>query len=423
MQLSDLGDVQDSVEDVRNEGLVNGKTAVMVIFSRKPGANIIETVDRIVELLPQLEAAIPQDINLSVVMDRTPPIRTSLRDVERTLVISGILVILVVFAFLRHVRGHHPERCRARLPHQHLRDHVPVRLQPGQPLPHGPHHRHGLCGGRRHCGARKHHPLHRERDVALRAALVGAREIAFTVLSMSVSLVAVFIPLLLMGGMVGRLFREFAVTLSAAIMISLVVSLTTTPMMCAVLLKKESERTRGRLFRASERLFDRVRHTYERSLGWALRHPRSMLALMLSTIVVSIGLFVVIPKGFFPQQDIGRLTGTIQAAQDISFQAMREKMAAIVDVIMKDPDVDTVVAFTGSGGGRATTNTGRMFISLKPLEERKLSADQVIARLRRSSQRSRGADVSSAGSGPAHRRPDGRRPIPVHPPGGKPRSS
>jgi multidrug efflux pump len=212
------------------------------------------------------------------------------------------------------------------------------------------------------------------------AALLGAREIGFTVLSISVSLVAVFIPILLMGGMLGRLFREFAVTLSAAIMVSLVVSLTLTPMMCAYLLKTEKARSHGRLFNMSARLFDGMHQEYEKSLSWALKHPRLMLALMLSTIVVSVLLFIIVPKGFFPQQDTGRLTGTILAAQDISFQSMREKMTAIVDIIGNDPAVDTVAAFTG---GRATTNTGRMFIALKPIEERKLSADQVIARLRK----------------------------------------
>jgi multidrug efflux pump len=398
VKLSDIADVQDSVENIRNAGLVNGKPSVMVIVSRKPGANIIETVDRVVELLPQLEASIPKAINLSVVMDRTQSIRASLRDVERTLVVSGILVILVVFVFLRHVRS-------AVIPSVA----VLVSLISTFGIMY-------LCG----------YSLDNLSLMALtiatgfvvddaivvlenitryiekgmspyRAALTGAREIGFTVLSISVSLVAVFIPILFMGGMIGRLFREFAVTLSAAVMISLVVSLTTTPMMCAYLLKKESERTRGRLFQAGERLYDRVLHTYEKSLSWALRHQRSMLALMLATIVVSIALFVVIPKGFFPQQDTGRLMGTILAAQDISFQSMKDKMAAIVDIIMKDPAVDTVVAFTGSSGGRATTNTGRMFIALKPLEERKLSADQVIARLRKS--------ISSVPGAPAYLHP------------------
>jgi multidrug efflux pump len=384
VRLSDVADVQDSVEDMRNAGLVNGKPAVMVIVYRQPGKNIIETVDRVVELLPQLEASIPGAINLSVVLDRTTTIRASLRDVERTLVVSGILVILVVFAFLRHARS-------ALIPSVA----VPVSLITTFGIMY-------LCGYSLDnlslmaltiatgfvvddaIVVLENITRHLERGVpSHQAALLGAREIGFTVLSISVSLVAVFIPILLMGGMLGRLFREFAVTLSAAIMVSLVVSLTLTPMMCAYFLKTEKARTHGRLFNLSARLFERMHQGYEKSLSWALKHQPLMLSLMLSTIVLSILLFVIVPKGFFPQQDTGRLTGTILAAQDISFQSMREKMTAIVDIIGKDPAVETVVAFTGGSGGRATTNTGRMFIALKPIEKRKVSADQVIARLRK----------------------------------------
>ena len=213
------------------------------------------------------------------------------------------------------------------------------------------------------------------------AALRGAKEITFTVLSMSFSLVAVFLPILLMGGMVGRLFREFAVTLSVAIIVSLLVSLTTIPMMCARLLKPEQGTPHGRWYRVSERCFEGLRAGYAKSLGWVLRHPRSMLAVTLATMGLSLYLYVIIPKGFFPQQDTGRLSGTIQASQDISFQAMSQKLTEVVEIIQSDPAVDTVMGFSGGGGG-STTNTGRLFISLKPLEERKLSGDQVIARLR-----------------------------------------
>ena len=348
VQLKDLGEVVDSVEDVRTEGLLNGKTAVMVVIFRSPGANIIETVDRIRGLLPQLSAAIPQDINLSVTVDRSPPIRSSLKDVERTLVISGTLVILVVFAFLRSFRA-------TLIPAVA----VPVSLISTFGIMY-------LCGYSLDnlslmaltiatgfvvddaIVVLENITRYIEKgETPLRAALLGAREIAFTVMSMSLSLVAVFIPLLLMGGMVGRLFREFSVTLSAAILISLVVSLTTTPMMCAVLLRPEKGRAHGRLYRASEWVFELLRHTYERSLGWALRHSRLMLALTLLTVATNIVLFLYIPKGFFPEQDIGRLTGTIQAAQDISFQAMREKLKEVVDVIRTDPDVIDVVGFSG----------------------------------------------------------------------------
>jgi hydrophobe/amphiphile efflux-1 (HAE1) family protein len=385
VRLADLGELQDSVEDVRTEGLVNGKTAVMVVIFRSPGANIIDTVDRIRALIPQLEASIPRVIDISVMVDRSPPIRSSLRDVERTLIISGILVILVVFAFLRNVRA---------------------TLIPGVAIPVSLISTFGvmyLCGYSVDnlslmaltiatgfvvddaIVVIENITRYIEKgETPLKAALLGAREITFTVISMSISLVAVFIPLLLMGGMVGRLFREFSVTLSAAILISLVVSLSTTPMMCAALLRPNQKQAHGGIYRASERAFDRLHHTYDTSLGWALRHPRFMLTLMLLTVVLNIALFIYIPKGFFPEQDIGRITGTIQASQDISFQAMREKLKEVVDIVKTDPDVTDVLGFTGGpGGGGATINTARMFISLKPFGQRKADARQVIARLRR----------------------------------------
>jgi multidrug efflux pump len=384
VRLKDLGEVNDSLEDLRTEGLLNGKTAVMVIIFRSPGANIIETVDRIRALLPQLSAAIPQDIDLSVTVDRSPPIRKSLEDVEFTLLISGTLVILVVFAFLRSFRA---------------------TVIPGVAVPvsivstFGVMYLWGYSVDNLSLMALtiatgfvvddaivviENITRYLEKgEKPLQAALLGAREIAFTVLSMSTSLVAVFIPLLLMGGMVGRLFREFSVTLSAAIIISLVVSLTTTPMMCAVLLFPEKGQVHGRIYRASERVFELMRSAYEISLGWALRHSRFMLILTLLTVVFNIALFIYIPKGFFPEQDIGRITGTIQASQDISFQAMRVKLKEVVNVIKTDPDVTDVLGFSGGpGGGGSTINTARLFISLKPFENRKATARQVIARLR-----------------------------------------
>ncbi len=382
VRLSDVASVEDSVEDVRNAGLVNGKPAIPLIIFRSPGANIIETVDRIRSMLPQLQASIPAAINMSIVLDRTTTIRSSLSHVERNLVISSILVILVVFAFLRNVRATIIPSIA-----------VPVSLIStfgimylfGYSLDNLSLMALTIATGFVVDDAivvLENITRHLENGVpAKQAAMLGAREIGFTVLSISISLVAVFIPILLMGGMLGRLFREFAVTLSAAIMVSLIISLTTTPMMCAALLRPEKGRSHGRFFRAGERVFDWMHQHYEVLLSWALRHPRFMLSVTLTTIVISICLFIVIPKGFFPQQDTGRLVGTIQASQDISFQAMKNKLAAIVDTIMRDPAVDTVTAFTGGGG--ATRNTGRMFIALKPLEERKLSADQVIGRLRK----------------------------------------
>jgi multidrug efflux pump len=385
VRLADVASVRDAVEDLRTMGLVNGKPAVMIIVFRQPGANIIETVDRVRALLPQLEAALPGAVSLSVTLDRTPPIRASLRDVERTLLIAIGLVILVVFAFLRSVRA---------------------TFIPGVAVPVSLISTFGVMyfGG---------YSLDNLSLMALtiatgfvvddaivvlenisryieqgesprQAALRGAREIAFTVLSMSLSLVAVFTPILLMGGIVGRLFREFAVVLSVAIGVSLLVSLTTTPMMCAQLLRASDPRRHGRVYRTSERAFGWMLHRYETSVAWALRHSRFMLALTLLTVGVNLYLFAVIPKGFFPQQDTGRLTGSIQAAQSISFQAMQEKLTQVVNIIRSDPAVEAVGGFTGgSGGGGATTNTGRMFIALKPLPQRALSADQVIARLRR----------------------------------------
>jgi multidrug efflux pump len=383
IRLSDVANVQDSVENLRSAGLANGKPCALVIIFRQPGANIIDTVDNVRAALPQLKASIPSAIDLTVVMDQTTTIRASVREVERTLMISIGLVILVVFVFLRNPRA----------------TIIPAVVVPVSLI--------GTFGVMYLC----HYSLdnlslmaltistgfvvddaivvvenvtrHLEQGLRpLQAALLGAKEIGFTVLSISVSLVAVFTPLLLMGGIVGRLFREFAVTLSAAILVSLVVSLTTTPMICSRLLRTKEPEDHGRLYLASERLFTWILSLYERSLTWVLRHPAPMLLVLLITIGVNVYLIWVVPKGFFPQQDTGRLAGGIQGAQDSSFTAMKQRMARFVDIIKADPAVANVVAFTGSGGG-TTTNTGRMFIALKPLEERKISADQVIGRLRR----------------------------------------
>jgi len=382
VRLSDVADVQDSVEDLRAAGLANGKAAVLVILFRQPGANIIETVDRVRALLPQLEASMPGAVTLAVAMDRSPTIRGSLREVEKSLIISALLVILVVFVFLRTFRATIIPAVA-----------VAVSLI-------------GTFGLMYLCGYNldnlslmamtiatgfvvddaivvlENVSRHMEGGMRPReAAFLGAKEVSFTVLSMSTSLVAVFTPILLMGGMVGRLFREFAVTLSMAIGVSLLVSLTATPMMCAAILKSNTRR--GGLYKASERMFNGMRNGYDRSLSWALRHPRFMILLTAITVAVNIYLYRTVPKGFFPQQDTGRLTGGIQAAQDVSFQSMREKLAKVVDIVGKDPAVDTVIGFTGGGGGGGSTvNTGRMFIGLKDLDRRKITADEVIARMR-----------------------------------------
>lgn len=379
VRLADIAQVEDSVQDIRNAGLVNGKPAVMLLLNRQPGANIIETVDQVKQLLPLLRASIPAAMTLSVASDRTPTIRASLQGVEHTLLISIALVVLVVFLFLRDVRA-------ALIPSVA----VSVSLI-------------GTFGVMYLAGFSLNNislmaltvgtgfvvddavvmleniSRHIENGVSpLKAAVQGAREVSFTVLSMSLSLIAVFIPILLMGGIVGRLFREFAITLSAAILVSLVVSLTVTPMMCARLLRPRSESSQGHFYRVSERIFNALLNGYRVSLDWALAHGRIMLFVLLATVFLNIYLYTVIPKGFFPQQDTGRLMGAIQADQSISFQAMRDKLATFVNIVGQDPAVDSVVGFTGGG----QVNTGRMFVGLKPLAERQISADKVIARLR-----------------------------------------
>jgi multidrug efflux pump len=383
VRLRDVADVTDSVQDVRNAGLANGKPSVTLVLFRQPGANILATVDRVSELLPQLRASVPSSVAVDVVMERTSTIRASLVEVERTLAISIGLVILVVFLFLRSARA----TCIPSVA-------VPVSLV-------------GTFGVMYLCGysldnlslmalttatgfvvddaivVLENVKRHVERGMTpMDAARLGAREVGFTVLSMSVSLVAVFIPILLMSGIVGRLFREFAVTLSVAIGISLLVSLTTTPMMCARVLRAEAPAP-GRLHRASEAAFEALRGAYERTLGTALRHPALVTMLLLATIALNVWLYTVVPKGFFPQQDTGRLTGSIQADQAISFQAMREKFAEFVRIVGSDPAVDSVVGSVGGGSfGGGQRNSGSVFVQLVPLRQRGMSVDQVMARLR-----------------------------------------
>ncbi|TLY94794.1 MAG: multidrug transporter subunit MdtC [Gammaproteobacteria bacterium] len=380
VRLGDIAQVSDSVQDLRNDGLANGDPAVMLILFRQPGANIIDTVDRVRALLPHLRATIPASISLDVYMDRTPTIRASLRDVERALVISVALVVLSVFMFLRSARA-------AMVPLVA----VPVSLI-------------GTFGVMYLAGfsldnlslmaltiatgfvvddavvVLENVSRHVEAGMPrVRAALQGAREVGFTVLSMSLSLIAVFIPILLMGGVVGRLFREFAITLSAAILVSLLVSLTTTPMMCARLTEEhDAARKRGRLYQFSERAFNALQDGYRRSLDWALANGPTVMLILAMTVALNIYLYIRVPKGFFPQQDTGLMGGQIQADQAISFQAMREKLRYFVDVVLHDPAVSTVVGFTG-GGKR---NGANMFISLKPRAQRQMTADAVIARLR-----------------------------------------
>jgi len=378
--LSNVAKVSDSVEDIRTAGFANGKPAVLVIIFRQPGANIISTVDLVRGMLPALKASIPAAIDLSILMDRTTTIRASVRDVEYTLAISISLVILVVFLFLRNVRSTFIPSVAVPIS---LIGTLGVLYLMGYSIDNLSLMALTIATGFVVDDAIvviENITRHLEQGVLpLRAALDGAAEIGFTVLSISISLVAVFIPILMMGGIVGRLFREFAVTLSVAIAVSLVVSLTATPMMCARLLRSPNDERHGRLFRASEWAFDRILRGYEHSLGWVLRHQALTLLVTLSTIGFTIYLYVRIPKGFFPQQDTGRLSGQILADQATSFQAMRDRLIQFVDVVMQDPAVDGLNAYTGGGRG---INTGTMFVNLKPLGERKISADQVIARLR-----------------------------------------
>jgi multidrug efflux pump len=385
VRLADVARVEDSVEDLRAVGLVNGKPAVLVILFRQPMANIIDTAFRITSVLPQLEAALPGGIKLSVVLDRTPPIRGSLHDVEWTLILSGFLVILVVLVFLRDLRATLVPAVAVGV--SIVGTFGPMALL-GYSLDNLSLSALTIATGFVVDDAivvleniTRYRELGEER---LQAALRGSREISFTVASITVSLVAVFIPILLMGGMVGRLFREFAVTLSTAVLLSMMISLTTTPMMCATVLSRRPREKHGRLYRASERTFEWMRRRYEVTLGWALRHPRFMLLLAITTLAVNVVLFMRVPKGFFPEQDTGRILGIMRAAQDVSFQGMKEKLTAAVEVIEKDPEVQYVVAFAGgTGPGGNTTNTARVFIALKPFSERRNGMQEVLTRLRR----------------------------------------
>ena len=414
VRLGDIATITDSVQDIRNAGLANGKPAILLIISRQPGANIIATVDRVLALMPALRASILPAATLDVVLDRTPTIRASLFEVERTLVLSTALVILVVFLFLRSARATLvptvvvPTSLIGTFAVMYLLDYSLDNLS--------------LMALTVATGfvvddaivVLENIQRHIEAGVRpIDAALRGAREVGFTVVSISLSLIAVFLPILAMGGLVGRLFREFAVVLSAAILVSLVVSLTTTPMICARLLKRHgapgpadtagtaamadptatshlageagdkaetiSMEAADAVLAKTHGVFGSVLRGYDRSLNWALRHRRIMLVLLLATIGLNIWLYTIVPKGFFPQQDTGRLIGQIQADQSISFQAMRAKLAKYIEIVGQDPAVANVIGFTGGGQRNAAT----IFVALKDVGVRKASADDIIARLRR----------------------------------------
>jgi multidrug efflux pump len=380
--LTDVAAVSNSVEDLRNLGLANGNPSVLIIIFRQPGANIIDVIDQVKAELPHLQAAMPADVNVSIAIDRSTTIRQSLHDTEMTLVIAILLVIMVVFFFLRSIRA---------------------TIIPGVAVPISIL---GTFSGMYLLGysldilslmaltiatgfvvddaivVLENISRHLEEGVPrMRAALLGAQEVGFTVLSISLSLIAVFVPILLMGGILGRLFREFTITLSLAILISLAISLSTTPMMCALFLRPRATDT------ASERpqrktIFDRILRGYEHSLGWALDHTGIVILIFLGAIGLNVVLFVIIPKGFFPTEDTGRLVGALQADQSVSFQSMSKKLRQMMAIVQADPAVQTVVGYTGTGGGGfGTINTGSVFVSLVPIEQRP-SIDAVIARLR-----------------------------------------
>ncbi len=380
VRLSDIAKVTEGIEDIRNSGYANGKPSVNISISRQPGANIIKTVDNIKAILPELRATIPPAATLDITSDRTITIRASVHDIEFTLMLTVALVVMVIFLFLRNAWATVIPSISVPLSivgtfgvmyllHYSIDNLSLMAL--------------AICTGfvvddaivvieniTRYLEAG---------DSPMEAALKGSREIGFTVLSMSVSLIAVFIPILLMGGVVGRLFREFAVTLSVAIAVSLCVSLTTTPMMCAKFLKSHKDIKHGKLYRATERVFQGSLDTYSRGLRWVLRHQPLMLVVTAATLCFSVYLYIVVPKGFFPQQDTGRMSGSILGAQDLSFPAMQQKLKQYTDIVMSDPAVASMSANTGGG----SENTGRMNVDLKPLSERKITVDQVIARLRR----------------------------------------
>ena len=381
VRLQDVAEVVDSQQTIRQAGFLNGKLSVNLIIFRQPGANIISTVDAVKAAIPSLQASIPKGQHIITILDRTLTIRASVANIEGTLIISVILVIIVVFVFLRN---------------------LPATLVPAVAVPVSLI---GTCAVMYLCGfsldnlslmalaiasgfvvddaivVMENIARHLETGMApIPAALLGAQEIGFTVFSISISLIAVFIPLLMMGGIIGRLFREFAITLSAAILVSMVISLTTTPMMCSRVLRSEHSIKHGAVFNWSERVFDKILGGYRKSLNWVLDHPALILLVFLATLGLNIFLFFRIPTGFFPQQDNGVMGGGMQGPQDASFYSMRTAVQQAVAIIKADPAVDNVMAFTG---GQGATNTGNTFIGLKPLNERKgMSSTDVINRLR-----------------------------------------
>jgi multidrug efflux pump len=377
VHLSDVADVVDSTQDLRQAGYLNGKRAVTLVVFRQPGANIIDTIDRIRAQLPSIEASIPEGIDTTIVLDRTTTIRASVHDVEQSLLLSIVLVVIVVFVFLRNGRA---TLIPAVAVPTSLIGTFTIMYLFGYSLDNLSLMALTISTGFVVDDAivvMENITRHLENGMApFAATLRGAKEIGFTVVSISISLIAVFIPLLLMGGIVGRLFREFAVTLSTAILVSMVISLTTTPMMCAYLLKNEHGKEHGRIYIASEKFFDWILSVYRRSLHWVLQNPGLTLTVLFLTIALNVAIVIKIPKGFFPQQDTGALSGGIQGPQDASFPVMNDSVKRLEAVVNQDPAVANVIGFTGG------SNTGNLYITLKPLDVRKIGAPEIINRLR-----------------------------------------
>ena len=393
IRLSDLGDVVDSVENIRNAGGFQGKPAIIIMVMRQPAANIIDTVDRVKALLPQLQASIPPSIHLVVALDRTTTIRASVHDVEFSLMISISLVVLVVFIFLRSAWATFIPSVAVPIS---LLGTFGIMYLVGYSLDNLSLMALTISTGFVVDDAIvviENITRYLEQGMKpMAAALKGAAEIGFTVVSMSTSLIAVFIPILLMGGIVGRLFREFAMVLSFAIMVSMVISLTTTPMMCAHLLKSHEGVKHGRLYRWSEAVFDWILDSYASALRGVLRHPAITMVVLLATVSVTVYLYVIVPKGFFPEQDTGRMSGSIIAEQTISFQAMVPKVDVFAKAVMSDPDMESTNYFVGGGYGGGV-NQGHLFCVLKPIGERKSTATEIIARIRRKTQDVPGAQL------------------------------
>ena len=383
VRLRDVGSVIDNVENIRLAGWVNDRPAVILDIQRQPGANIIETANRVKALLPRLRSIVPPSVKISVLTDRTETIRASVRDVQLTLVLAVVLVVMVIFVFLRKLWA-------TVIPSVAL----PLTLV-------------GTFGIMKLVGFSLDNLSMMALTIAtgfvvddaivmienivryieagelpLQAALKGAKQIGFTIISLSVSLIAVFIPLLFMTGIVGRLFREFAITLSAAVAVSAIVSLTLTPMMCARLLKPEAETKHGRLYLLTDRMFQGLLDGYDHSLQWVLRHQAFTLGVAVVTMVATIWLYIIVPKGLLPSQDTGTIVGVTDAAQSISFKDMVTRQRAVAEIVQRDPDVVSVASFVGAGSVNSTVNSGRLYINLKPRDSRQAGADEIIARLR-----------------------------------------